>query len=293
MKWPARSLGAFVLKHMTFCNVRFTMIALATAATVLLPLAQATPLVTGVASLNGTSTVTNTTIQFFDNSATGNTLSAAASGNTMSYSTLNGLADTSVEIQELTGGPFSGNLPGPGYVDYTTFNVTNAPTPYSTIDFDLTKIDAGVGTAGACFSDTIGNECTPLVDTTATGDPWVTTCPAGHTCVVSPFTLVQVNGGVDIFMTFEGLSYFAPPAGAGVTASPTVANLSTQGVIETFAGITQVDTGLHSGNGTINSSISATFGSQAVPEPTTAFLALSGLLLIGGGLYRRRARARS
>ncbi|MGA3028416.1 MAG: hypothetical protein ABSF98_27025 [Bryobacteraceae bacterium] len=274
---------------MTF---RFMTVALALSATVLFPLARATPVVSGVASLNGTATVTNTSIEFFDNTGTANTLSGAATGNTLSYATLNGIADPAVQIKELSGGPFSGTFPGPGFVDYATFDVTNAPSGYSTIDFDLTQINPGVGSAAACFSDTPGNECTPLIDTTDPGDPWVMSCHSGHTCVTSPFTLVQANGGVDIFYTFDGVSYFAPPEPAPPNSSTTAAILSTQGVINTYGGIVEVDNALHSGNGTVTASVAGTFGSTAVPEPTTALLALSGLLIVAG-LYRRGNKHRS
>jgi hypothetical protein len=272
-------------------TVRLTTLALGIVV-IFSPFAHSSTLVTGVASLNGTATVTNTTIEFFDNTGTANTLSGAATNNTQSYATLNGIADPAVEIQELAGGPFSGNLPGPGFVDFATFNVTNAPTPYTQIDFDLTNVNPGVGTSAACFSDSLGNECTPLIDVTASGDPWVTTCPAGHTCVVSPFTLLQVSGGVDIFLVMDGLAYYAPPAGAGPNASMTVANLSTQGVFNTYAGIVEIDNALHSGNFTVSASVAGTFGSQAVPEPATAFLAFSGLLALGV-FYRQIKKRRS
>ena len=250
-----------------------------------LPLTHAATLVSGIASVNGNAQVTNTTIQFFDNNNDPNTLSGAASGSTQSYVTLNGHADPAMEIQELTGGPFSGALPGPGYVDYATFNVTDAPG--QVIDFDLTNINQGVGTAGACFADTVGNVCTPLIDTTAAGDPWVASCPGGHTCVVSPFTLVQVSGGVNIFFVFDGLAYYAPPGPpAGANSSYTIGNLSTQGVVASYGGIVEIDNALHSGSGIVTASVSGTFGSTAVPEPATAFLALGGLL-IGTGLTRR------
>jgi hypothetical protein len=97
---------------------------------------------------------------------------------------------------------------------------------------------------------------------------------------------------VNIFYTFEGLSYFAPPAGAPPNSSTTVADLSTQGVLATYAGIVQVDTALHSGSGSVTASVAGTFGSTAVPEPTTGLLALSGLLMVAG-LYRRGNKHRS
>jgi len=286
MTRTVKSALAAALK--TFSTRRLTTVALvAAAAMVLVPFASATPLVVGVASLNGTATVTNTTIQFFDNANTANTLSGAASGNTLSYSTLNGLPNA-VTINELVGGPYSGPVPaepGPG-TDFATFNTT--PT---LIDFDLTEIQPGVGTPGACFSDASGNDCTPLVDTTAAGDPWVATCPAGHTCVVSPFSLLQVSGGVDIFLVLDGMAYYNPP-GSGPNNSPTIANLSTQGVFETYGGIVEIDNALHTGNGQVNASISATFGSTAIPEPTTALLSLSGLFGVAL-FYRRRSKSRS
>jgi len=294
MHWPGHERRTETTGYNGMPMIRLVRLA-SFAVAIIFPVAHAAT-VTGVASVNGTAQVTNTTIQFFNDSNDANTLSAAGSGNTGSYSTLNGLPDTAtgpVAVQELTGGPFSGTLPGPGLPDYATFDITNPPAGSTTIDFDLTTIQPGVGTAAACFSDTSGNECTPLIDTTAAGDPWVTTCPAGHTCVVSPFTLVQVSGGVNVFFVEDGVAYFAPPGPpAGPGASPTVADLSTQGVFNTYAGIVEIDNALHSGNDTVTASVSGTFGSQGIPEPSTAVLVLGGLL-IGIGVSRKKKKFHS
>jgi len=285
--------SVMAINHRTFSIVRSVTIVLAAAATLLLPLAQATPVVSGVAQLDGTATVTNSTIQFFDNTGTANTLSGEATGNTLSYATLNGIADPAAEIQELTGGPFSGSLPPPGFVDYTTFNVTNAPSPYSEIDFDLETVNPGVGTPGACFSDNIGNECTPLINTSVAGDPWVTSCPSGDVCVLSPFTRVQFcSNTVDFLLSFSGLAYYAPPPGAGPFSSYTDANFDTQGVLGNVPGIVEADNALHSGSFSVSASVAGSFGSTPIPEPTSVLLAFSGLLLVAG-VYRRSKKYRN
>jgi hypothetical protein len=285
---------------MKFPNLRFMTIFVALAAALALgPLATAA-VITGTGQVTGTANVTNSTIQFFDNSSTPNTLSTTSINNTGSYSSMNSIPSTSpaVDIGELTGGPFSGTLPSPGIPDYATFLTT--PT---NIDFDLTAIPAGTGNPNSCFSNTVGNVCTPYVDVSAGANQykWFTTgaCPAGDTCVLSPFTLIQQSGEVFIDLDLQGLAYTpppGPPAPAG--SSSTIGALSTQLTVTGINTITGIDAQLHGSTalgscpaGTVCASASGNFTStpaSTVPEPTTAFLGLSGLL-IAAGLYRRRS----
>ena len=147
-------------------------------------------------------------------------------------------------------------------VDFATFNGGMA----SPIDFDLTFIQAGNGTAAGC-TGAIGVACTP----------------AG-----SPFTLVQGSNGVFAFLNFNGISY----SGSSTTgSSPTTSGFSTQIV---FAGATvpQILQTLGTGGSESGISYSATFSTATVPEP--ASILLMGLGVIGAGLIgRRKIRAKS
>jgi len=240
---------------MKFSNLRLMTIAAAfVGAMALAPFASAA-LVTGEANIAGTTTVSETSILFCSTpSPCAFTVEAP---NTGSFS---GLA--SGTIDDLTGGPYSGPA---SVTDFATFVATAG-----TIDFDLTEINPGTGGTAGCTSNTVGNTCTP-------------TYSSGT--IVSPFTLFQVGPNtVDISLDLSGVSYFNPPGKSGGT-SPTLGGFTTQDLVTgTITGILATI----NGGGSITDSYSATFVSS-VPEPTTAFLGLSGLLM-AAGLYRRRNR---
>jgi hypothetical protein len=241
---------------MKFLNLKLMTIAAGlVGAMVLAPMASAT-LVSGEANFAGESVVSEGAVDFC---TSGNPCSIAPTGpNTGSFV---GLTSAST-IDNLTGGPYSGpvNIP-----DFATF-----VTAFGIIDFDLTNILPGTGGTAGCTSNTINNTCTPTY--------------SGGT-IVSPFTLRQATANtVDISLDLQGLSYFNPPGKSGGT-SPTSGGFTTQDIVTgTITGILAT---INSG-GSISDSYSATFVA-GVPEPTTAFLGLSGLLM-AAGLYRRRNR---
>jgi hypothetical protein len=260
-----------------------TMAVAGAAAMVLAPLASATA-VNGVANINGATNVSVTTVTFLNNADVSGLYDVA--GPTQQTGSFAGLTSAGGHINSLSGGPFSGPV---SITDFANF-VASA----GNIQFDLTSIPAGFGT-GACSgsgANNVGNECTPMFDR-SNGNAMVTSCPSGHTCVTSPFTLVQGVGSVLVDLTLLGNTYFMPPGPSGGVSATTGA-FTTQQVVQAgtntaLTTITGVLAALNSG-GTVSASYSATFTATSVPEPATAFLGLSGLL-IAAGLARRRRRS--
>ena len=205
-------------------------------------MAYATP-VTGEANIAGNVSVTATTITFAPNFTT-----TAGAMETGSFAGL-----TAGTIQSLTGGPMTGNVNVPGFVNFTT-------GPASPITFDLTYIAPGVGTLAGCSSSTPGAVCTP----------------AG-----SPFTLFQLSSNTVIAsLQFNGNSYTGTAASG---TSFTTSIFSTQTALN--GTIPQVLAQLSSG-GLTGITYSASFTATAVPEPGS--LLVMGIGLVGVGLIARR-----
>jgi hypothetical protein len=211
-------------------------------------LASATP-VTGEANIAGTVNV-NTSGVFFTNTS-------VQSPNTGSFA-----GTTSVTLKDLVGAPTSGAVSIPAFATFTT-----ASGP---VTFDLTNIMPGVGSAGACTSNTVGNVCTPVF-------------PSGP----SPFTLIQTAPGqVTISLALTGDAY-AGTAATG-TSPNTPFSFSTQNTLPgTITGIlAAVNT-----NGGFTNSYSATLSAtSAIPEPASCLLMGAGLLA-AGLISRRKIRS--
>jgi len=203
----------------------------------------------GLASIDGAATVTNTTVLFFSNTAVPNVYDVNTGSGSFAGIT------TPDSIMNLTGGPITGNI---SVVDFITFT-----TALGLINFDLTHIDPGTGTAAACLSNTVGNVCTP----------------AG-----SPFTISQITPTtVGLALSVEGWAY----TGTSATGETGLQGLFTgQQVPGT---ITEVINELGI-TGSFTNSYSASFSTttSSTPEPGTLGTFLIGTGLVGLGLFRRR-----
>jgi len=203
--------------------------------------------INGLANIGGSVTVSATSIDFATAFVALGTQAGSFSG--LTGGTFN---------DNLTGGPTTGAVDIVDFVSFTSGLVTP-------IDFDLTYIDPGVGTALACATNTVGNVCTP------TG---------------SPFTLTQNSGSVTVGLDFSGIAYTGV---SGTGSTPTTAGFSTQIVIDggTLSGLLGA---LSGGGQAMGVSYSSTFTALA-PEPGTTLLFGAGL--IGLGLMGRRHLRRS
>ena len=158
-----------------------------------------------------------------------------------------------------------GNLAGaptltPNLSNWSTFTgVAGGP-----IIFDLQTLNAGVGTAAECLSNTVGNRCTPSA--------------------TSGITISQISTGqVSISLSGNGIAYTGT-SGTGSTLA--VVSFTSQNNIP--GTITQILAAVQSQAGFTNS-VSATYDtSSTVPEPAT--LSMMGLGLLGLGLIGRRKR---
>ncbi len=166
--------------------------------------------------------------------------------------------------KSLTGGPMTGNV---NVSDFMTFDLLNGKS----IDFDLTYIAPGVGTADGC-SNTLGQSCT---------------------IANSPFTLRQDSlnpNSVDITLRLDGQAYYSDSKG---TTSSTVGLFTTQIASEinvpdsTVSGLLSM---LASGGSISGASYSATFSASPTPEPAS-WLLMSAGLLGAGFIARRKAQA--
>jgi hypothetical protein len=218
--------------------------------------ASATTIISGsTVNITGGVTVTPTEIEFAPTfSAIPNTV-AQPTEQTGSF-----LGVTGGAIQTLTGPPLTGAI---SVSDFITFTGGAAP-----VLFDLTTIQPGVGTLAACSSTALGAECTP----------------AG-----SPFTLIQGQGDVAVFLTLDGNSYTGTP---GSGTSYTVGSFTTQFTV--LGTIPAVLAALVSPSG-VSTSYSANFvATNPTPEPSTGacFMFGSGLIglsFIGRSRFRRRS----
>src|SRR6478609_3952716 len=149
--------------------------------------ALATPLINGstasITNVAGGGVTVNNSGLFFNLSGTNVTNPFAVGGtNTGSFAGLTG--GTIQNLAPPVVGPT--NMAG-----FATFN-----TAAGLITFNLTDVLPGVGSAGACTSNTVGNVCTPNLGS-----------------IMSPFTLTQVSSNaVSIALTLNGVAYLGTAA---------------------------------------------------------------------------------
>lgn len=245
--------SALLLEEFLFIMIKRSLFAglLAIPALFITGSAQAAP-ITGVANIAGNVNVSGTTVAF--NPTFTNTLGATESG---SFAGLTGGT-----IGSLTGGPATGSVNMPGFIQFTT----GVAAP---ITFDLTFIAPGVGTAAGCSSAAMGASCTP---------------PG------SPFTLFQLSSNTVLAsLNLNGVAY----TGTSATGStPTTGIFSTQDVV--LGTIPAVIATLQGGGTLSGITYSASFIANPttpnVPEP--ASMLLMGIGLLGAGLVaRRKSRA--
>jgi PEP-CTERM motif-containing protein len=213
--------------------------------------ASATSIISGsTVNITGGVTVTPTMINFAPTFVAVPNTVAQPSEQTGSF-----LGATGGTIQSLTGPPLTGAV---SVTDFITFTGAG----FTPVMFDLTFIQPGVGTLAACSSSALGAECTP----------------AG-----SPFTLIQGQGDVAVFLTLDGNSYTGT-SGSGTSA--TVGSFTTQ---FTVLGTIPAVLAALVGPGGVSTSYSANFvATNPTPEPSTGTYLLFGAGLIGLSLLGRR-----
>jgi hypothetical protein len=216
--------------------------------------ASATTIISGsTVNITGGVTVTPTMINFAPTFITVPNTVAQPMEQTGSF-----LGATGGTIQSLTGPPLTGAV---SVIDFMTFTGGVGFTP---VMFDLTTIQPGVGNLAACSSSALGAECTP------TG---------------SPFTLIQGQGDVAVFLTVNGNSYTGT-SGSGTSA--TIGSFTTQ---FTVLGTIPAVLAALVGPGGVSTSYSANFvatNPAPVPEPSTSAYLLFGAGFIGLSFVGRR-----
>lgn len=248
---------------MKFPNLRITVVGAAVAAAMALaPMASAT--VTGnlntgsgcaTVTVNATSILWGSCTQGTPPDATANFVVGGAT--TMTYG-----AGTPVPIGD------------PGHL-INLFNALSVAPPPTTLPLDLfmtvdgTPLDFVLNTIGPGPSNT---NCAGLSD--------FQTCAAS---AGSPFSLqLQPGGQTAVSLAVSGIVYDNP----GHTGGSNWNGSFTTQLNETPS---QIQSTINAG-GSVTSTHSGSFIATAVPEPSTAFLGLSGLL-IGAGLIRRRRQS--
>lgn len=204
-------------------------------------IARADAVGSGQLTVAGGFTITTTSMSFTGNSAT-----VATTGNTGPFA---GLSGTSVSIENIT-------MSSPSVSPWVT--TTNG------ITFNLTSLDLGSGTAGACLSNSLGNVCSP----------------AG-----SPFTIVET--GMDqstLSFVAEGNAYTGLLSGG---SSPFTARFTSQfnESITTLLGEIASSSGQP---GNYSATFNVTAPATATPEPGTLISSMTGLLLVGWRVAERK-----
>jgi hypothetical protein len=253
---------------------RYLTIALVAGATTTIPSFAAA--VNGEANIAGTATVSNTQIVFGEGNPEVYGMFQPNTPDTGDFTTLTGgtIADNP------SGGPNASPSPGVllangmpsgniSYKDFITFTTPGAPG--GAIYFDLTHIDAGTGGTAGCSSSSVGSTCTPVIN--------------GQ---LSPFTLRQItSNSVEIDLSMEGVAYTGTTStGSSFSSGSFTTQDKAYGTIPSI--LTQLAS--NNGTGTVTDSYSATFIATAAPEPSSIYLGITGLLMVGG-LYRRGRRS--
>jgi len=174
-------------------------------------------------------------------------------------------------LLNLLGAPVTGTL-GTPIVQEATFNVGNGAG--NEISFDLTAIFAGTGTNAACATNVIGAVCTP------TGSPFTLTQNGGN----GNGNVCSVACSVSYTLNLGGIMY----TGLSTTGSDTASGIFTAQA-STPGTLTSVLAAVLSSGGLVDQTFSASFTANAVPEPGTWVMILSGLGMVALSVRSRYA----
>ena len=143
------------------------------------------------------------------------------------------------------------------------------PSPAAAaLGIDLTTAEVAQPNTTACTTTQTSGNCAVYLPN-AGGTP-------------GPFELTQVSpNSVTVSLVLDGIAHAAGYSNTAVTITYTDQYTGTIG---------SITSAIYAGQTLQANAYSATVTAAAVPEPATAFLGLSGLL-IGAGVYRRRRRS--